>query len=93
VGITAARALARYPRPESADLLAARLAELDANGSDFPLAREIIAALAHRAEPAAGEALKKAAAKRSLMKRGHYAEIQSLVQQALDVRARETGVR
>ena len=86
----AARAIARSGEPGSAALLAARLGELDIDRGDFPLAKELIGALARTPEPAADEALAKLGSRRSFIKRGHFADVQSLVAEAQ--RARRGGI-
>lgn len=88
VATAAARALAKSTVPGSAALLGARLAELDVDNADFAFAREIIGALARCPEPAADEALNRLATRRALIKRGHFAEIQQLAAQAIEVRQR-----
>ncbi len=86
----AARAIARSGEPGSAALLAARLGELDIDRGDFLLAKELIGALARTPEPAADEALAKLGSRRSFMRRGHFADVQSLVAEAQ--RARRGGI-
>ncbi len=86
VAAIAARAIAKSGTPGAATLLAARLAELDIDNSDFTRGRELIGALARTAEPAADEALGRLASRRSLIKRGHFHEVQQLVAQALAIR-------
>lgn len=86
VAVVAARAIGRSNAPGAGAVLAARLSELDVDNDDYLLAREIIAALARVPEPAAEEALNKLASRRALIKRGHYAEVQDLVAQALSFR-------
>jgi hypothetical protein len=88
VATAAARALAKSTVPGSAALLGARLAELDVDNTDFAFAREVIGALARCPEPAADEALNRLATRRALIKRGHFAEIQQLAAQAIEVRQR-----
>lgn len=73
--------------PGSADLLCARLDELSIDGSDFALSKELIAALGETPEDAAGTALDRLAARRSLMKRGHFADVQAAVERAREQRA------
>lgn len=93
VAVTAVRAVMKTPRPGAADLLAARLDELDVDNADFALARELISVLARLPEPAAGQALEKLASRKALIKRGHFAEVQSLVAQAQEIRKRAGGAR
>jgi hypothetical protein len=93
VAIVAARAIGRSGTPGSGGVLAARLAELDIDGDGFTLAREMIAALARVPDAEAAAALNKLASRRALIKRGHFAEVQDLVQQALQLRAHGGGAR
>ena len=86
----AARAIARSGVPGSADLLSARLFELDMDHSEFAAAKELIGALARTPEPAADEALAKLGSRRAFIKRGHFSDIQSLVAEAR--RARKGGI-
>jgi len=87
VAIVAIRALAKHGVHGGAELLARRLGDLDLDGKDFMIGREIIGALARIDEPAAAEALHGLANRRALIKRGHFAEVQELVRQALSVKA------
>ena len=89
VTIAAARALAKSNAQGAGAAIGARLGQLDVDGSDFELARELISTLSRSADPAAGEALKKLASRRAILKRGHFNDIQQLVAAALQVRARE----
>jgi len=91
VAIVAARAIAKSGQPEAGRLLAARLGELDIDNADFLIGRELIAALARTSGPEADEALSRLAARRTLIKRGHFAEVQDLVRQALQYRAQAGG--
>jgi len=91
VAALAARGLARGGSAGAASLLASRLAELDIDNADFSLAREIIGALARTPGAVADEALDRIAARRALIKRGRFAEIQQLVAQAQSVRTRPGG--
>ncbi len=93
VAIVSVRAISRSGISGSAALIAARLSELDVDNADFPLAREMIGALARIPEPAADEALAKLAGRRALMKRGHFGEVQDLVRQAQQIRAQGGGTR
>lgn len=85
----AARAIALSGQPGSAALLAERLRELDIDRADFPLAKELIVALARTPEPAADDVLRELASRRSFIKRGHFADIRSLVAEA--IKARRAG--
>ena len=88
IATLAARMIARSGAPGSAVLLGTRLAELDVDNADFALARELIGALARTPEPAADEILENLSKRRALIKRGHFAEIQKLAEQAMAVRRR-----
>ena len=91
VSIIAIRAIAQYSVPGGAAVLAARLDALDIDNQDFLIAREIIGALARMDDPAATEALKKLAHRKALIKRGHFADIQELARQALDIQSKRGG--
>lgn len=91
VAIVAVRVLSRTPQAGAGTILATRLAELDVDGGDFAIAREIIGALARVPDASADEALGKLAGRRALIKRGHFAEVQDLVRRAQLARAK--GVR
>lgn len=88
VAIIAARAIARSGVPGSAALISARLGELDIDNADFLLGRELIAILARVPEHAAEETLTRLAARKMLIKRGHFGEVQDIVRQALELRAK-----
>jgi hypothetical protein len=88
VATLAARAIAKSSVPGTAALLAGRLGELDVDNTDFARARELIGALARTPDPAADEALQRLASRRAIIKRGHFAEVQQLVAQAISVRGR-----
>lgn len=87
VSIVAARALGSCSSPRAAQLLAARLSEIDIDNADFVLGREIIASISRCPGTAADEALRRLAGRKSLIKRGHFAEVQVLVNEARDKRA------
>jgi hypothetical protein len=91
VAIAAIRALGRAAVPGAVALLKTRLDELDIDGKDFPVAREIIGALAHTHEAVAVGVLEALAGRRALIKRGHFAEVQALARQALAQRSKEAG--
>lgn len=93
VAIVAVRAVGRSGMPEAGALLSGRLAELDIDGADFALAREVIAALARIPGSESDAALARLAGRRALIKRGHFAEIQDLVRQALLARSQGGAVR
>jgi hypothetical protein len=88
VAVTAVRALAGSGVTGAAAVVSERLDELDIDGKDFALARDCIAALAHMREREAREALQRLARRRTLIKRGHFAEIQHLARQALEAQKR-----
>lgn len=83
VAVTAARALGRCPGPGTAMALERHLDSLDWTGKDYPLAREILGALARTPDTDAARVLEKIASQRALIKRGHFAEVQDLARQAL----------
>jgi hypothetical protein len=83
VAIVAARALGRSGVVGAAQALSTRLGEIDVDNADFLLARELIAALSRIPDPSATEALRKLGARKALIKRGHFAEVQGLVAEAL----------
>jgi HEAT repeat protein len=87
VAVVAVRAVAKNQIAGGAALLDKRLGQIDLDGKDFLLAREIIGALARMPDPEAGEALKRLGSRKALIKRGHFAEVQELVRQAQQLRA------
>jgi hypothetical protein len=93
VAIAAARNLCKSDAPGAADALIKRLGELDLDHSDFELAREIIAGLSRLADPAVDTELARIAGRRTLLKRGHYGEIQDAVRQAQEYRAKGGAAR
>ncbi len=93
VSIIAIRALAKCEAPESAALLSAQLEQLDIDGKDFALGREIIGALARVSGQKADQTLSKLSSRKALIKRGHFAEVQELARQALARRAQKGGAR
>lgn len=88
VAIVAARALGTSAVPDATRLLTDRLRDLDLDGRDFLLAQEIIGALARLPDSEAEVVLDRLSHRRQLIKRGHYAEVQDLVRQAMAYRAR-----
>jgi hypothetical protein len=84
--VTAARAIARSGEPGSAALLSARLGELDIDRADYPLAKELIGALARTPGQEADNALAKLGSRRAFIKRGHFSDIQALVAEAQKAR-------
>lgn len=91
VSLVAAQALGNSASPRAAFLLASRIKALDIDTKDFPLAREIIGALAKLQFPEAAEVLAQLARRKSLIKRGHHAEVQELVRQAIAKQTRVGG--
>lgn len=87
VVVVAARALGRSGQPAAGRLLAGRISEIDLDGADFVVGREMIAALARCPGDEAAQALDKLAARKALIKRGHFAEVQGLVAEARRLRA------
>jgi hypothetical protein len=85
--IVAARAIARSGEPGSATLIATRLGELDIDRADFPLAKELLGALARTPGVEADQMLAKLGSRRAFIKRGHFAEFQALVAEARRARA------
>lgn len=93
VAIVAARALGKCDSARAGELLAARLSEIDIDQADFVVGRELIASIARCPGATADEALSRLAGRRSLIKRGHFAEVQVLVNQARDERSRTGSLR
>lgn len=93
VAASAIRSLSKSGRGDAASALAGRLRELDVDGKDFVLAREIIGALARIEDPSADDALRVLHDRKALIKRGHFAEVQELARQALEYRAKRGGPR
>lgn len=87
VAIVAVRSLARGGDSGAAHILAARLAQLDVDGRDFLLAREIVIALARIPGSESGTALRRLAGRRTLIRRGHFAEVQQLAHEAVRAQA------
>ena len=88
VALVAIRFVGRSTTPGAAALLKARLDGLDADGKDFSVVREIIGALARTPDAGADEVLQHLAARRALIKRGHFSEVNDLARQALAQRAK-----
>lgn len=88
VAVTAVRSIGRSPAPGAAAALGERLDESDMDGKDFALAREIIGALARVPDPEATAILGRISARKALIKRGHFSEIQALAAQAIAQRAK-----
>ncbi len=87
VVLAAVKGIAKSDAPGAAAALEARLAAIDADGKDFPLAREIVGALARVRDGDATAVLKRLAERKALIKRGHFAELSALAAQALKARA------
>jgi len=83
VAIGAVRALSTMSTPGGAALLGAQLDSLDIDNKDYLLGREILAALARMSDPEADAVLHRLATRKTLIKRGHHAEIQDLARQAI----------
>jgi hypothetical protein len=93
VAMIAARGLAKINLPGAATALGDALATLDVDTKDYPLAREIVLALAKSQDPAVEPVLEKIAARRAFIKRGHFADLNQLARQALAARARGGATR
>ncbi len=88
VAMIAARGLAKLHTPGATAALGEALTTLEIDGRDFPLAREIVLALAKSPDPAAEPILERLAARRAFIKRGHFVEINDLARQVLAARAK-----
>ncbi len=88
VSVTAARGLGQNPSDGASRALAQRLSQLDVDGRDFPLAREIVLSLARHHDPIAIGALDRLAARRSLIKRANFTALQEIVRQAQHMQRR-----
>ena len=86
VAASAVRSLGHTHGLGAAAALERTFASLDSSGKDFPLAREVLGALARTPDAGATDVLQSIAGQRALIKRGHFAEIQALARQALDSR-------
>jgi hypothetical protein len=86
VATAAARALGKLRLETAAAPLAQRLGQLEIDGADYALAREIIVALGRTPGSDATAALTKVAGRRALIKRARHAEIQALATEALRAR-------
>lgn len=86
VAIVAARALGTSSMPGAANAVSTRLFELDIDQGDFALGKELIIALSRMPEAEATAALQRLTTRKSLIKRGHFAEVQGLAAQALTAR-------
>lgn len=83
VAVAAAHGLVESGASGASHILAERLRALDVDGKDFPLAREVIRALGRIGDGEARDALSELAHRRSLLKRGHFVEVQELALKAL----------
>jgi hypothetical protein len=92
VSVAAVRSLGVLESPQVTHALGGVFERIDADGKDFPVAREIIATLARSSDGAATEVLTKIAGRRALIKRGHFAELRGLAANALASRD-EGGAR
>lgn len=88
IALAAIRAMGASPAPGAIDALDSLLGDIDIDGKDFPLTREIIKALAGSANGRASDVLTRLASRRALIKRGHFTEVAALSRQALDSRAK-----
>lgn len=87
VAIAATRALSRSGDPAVASAIVKRLGALDLDSADYAVAREMIVALTHLPGAEADHALAKIAGRRTLIKRGHFGEVQDLVAKIQRLRA------
>jgi hypothetical protein len=87
VATAAIRAVGTCPAPGVVAAIEKLLGEIDADGKDFALTREIITALARCQDDAATTSLARLADRKALIKRGHFTEVSALARQALDSRA------
>lgn len=88
VAVAAVRSLGRTSALGAAIALDRVFEAIDAIGKDFPLAREVLGSLSRTPDPGATSVLQRIAGQRALIKRGHFAEIQSLAGQALASRTK-----
>lgn len=88
VAVTATRALGHSPGLGTAAALERHFDTLDWTGKDFALAREIMGALSRTPDTDATRVLEKITGQRTLIKRGHFAEVQDLARQALASRSK-----
>lgn len=86
VETAAIRSLGRIETAIAGRALAARLGELDIDGKDFEVGRELIGVLARHPSAEAEDALRRLAGRKTLIKRGRFAEVQDLARQALERR-------
>lgn len=86
IAVMAVRSLERLSTPGAARALGGVFERIDADGKDFPVAREIIAALGRTGSEEAVELLERIAGRRTLIKRGHFTELHNLATGALAAR-------
>jgi hypothetical protein len=91
VAVTAVHALGRTTSIGAASVLGRVFDRIDSLGKDFPLAREVLGALARTPDEGARDVLERIAGQRALIKRGHFTEVQGLARQALAARAKGGG--
>lgn len=91
VSIIAIRAAGRSVAPGAANALGKRFDELDCDNKDFLACRDIISALGRSVDPGARAVLERIAARKALIKRGHFAEIGDLAREALAACNKEGG--
>lgn len=93
VAIMAARALGTTGLSPAAAALTHHLEEMNVDGKDFPLAREIMQALGRMPDAEARDALTRLAARRALFKTGHFAEVQKVAKEALKAQQKLEATR
>jgi len=91
VAVIAIRATGRSVAAGSANALGKRFEELDCDSRDFPACRDIIAALGRSVDPDARAVLERIAARKAIIKRGHFSEIAGLARQALSACEQKGG--
>jgi hypothetical protein len=72
-------------------VLAGGLKDIDVDGKDFVLAKEYINALAAIPDADATAGLERVAGRRALIKRGRFAEVQTLARDALKAQRKAGG--
>jgi HEAT repeat protein len=90
VALVTASALAESGTAGTVEMLAKRLGELEGD-KDLPLAREIIKLLGNSPSPLAETALQEVADRGSFLRKGRYAEMKHLAQEALKSRQGRGG--
>lgn len=89
VAVAAVRAIAESPAPGAAVALGTVFDAIDADGADFPIAREVLGGLARTKDAGAAAVLARIASRRAFIKRGHFGEVQTLAERALAIRSGE----